>query len=331
MRGAQLFGETTRRVQKASDVSMRRIREWRDASHDVRGAVTALGNFDGVHRGHLAVLDAARAVAHRLDAPLAVMVFAPHPRRFFNPAAPSFRLMSDEVRARTLAEAGVDILYETPFDRDLSLMDASTFVHEVLVSHLGVRGVAAGFDYRFGKDRSGDVTALGAIAKENGFELAVADPLTVGETKCSSSAIRAALREGDMAGAEAMLTRPWVIDGVVARGDQRGRVLGFPTANVSLGDLVRPRFGVYAVELQVEGEAMWRPGVANIGKRPTVGGTEERLEAHVFDFQGDLYGRRVEVRPRAFVRDERAFDGLDALKAQIADDARQARMVLGAE
>ncbi len=294
------------------------------------GASVALGNFDGVHRGHQSVLHAARDAAHGSAARWGAAVFTPHPRRFFQPDAAPFRLMGAERRAVTLAALGVETLYEIPFDAALAGMDAEAFAKRVLVDAMGAHTVVVGFDYRFGKDRAGDADVLSALGRTLGFEVRVQPQLSIHGAKCSSSAIREALRAGDVERAAALLTRPWIVDGVVEKGDQRGRLLGFPTANVSLADYVRPRFGVYAVEVCVEGEEHWRPGVANIGARPTVGGTEERIEAHLFDFDGDLYGRSVAVATRAFLRDERRFDGLDALTAQIAEDAGQARAVLAA-
>lgn len=290
--------------------------------------MVALGNFDGVHRGHQAVLAGAAQMAERLNAPMAALVFSPHPRLFFRPEDPPFQLMSESGRADALAEQGVQWVFEAPFNAALSQMEAEAFVQTVLVEGLGVRGVAAGFNYHFGKDRGGNAAVLAELAARHGFAVEVSAAEAVAGVRCSSSAIRTALQDGDLTMAEGMLTRPWAIDGVVAQGDQRGRLLGFPTANVPLGDFVRPRFGVYAVEVQMEAGGPWRAGVANIGKRPTVGGTQERVEAHIFDFAADLYGRCVAVRLRAFIRDEEKFDGLEALKAQIALDAAQARALL---
>ncbi len=295
-----------------------------------RGAAIALGNFDGVHQGHQAVLDAARASAAALNAPLGAAVFHPHPRRFFQPNTQPFRIMSNETRARVLAELGVDVIYEIPFDRDLSLKDDRAFVRDVLHDALGVKSVAIGFDYRFGKDRVGDADSLTRLGREAGFDVSVTRPVERDGAKCSSTAIRTALEHGDIDAATALLTRPWLVDGIVERGDQRGRTIGFPTANVGLGVHIRPRFGVYAVKARIDGEGDWLSGVANVGKRPTFDGAVERIEAHLFDFSGDLYGRHVEIAFRAFLRDERKFDGVDALKTQIAKDADAARAALAA-
>ncbi len=312
---------------------MQRRTAWRELDASARGASVALGNFDGVHLGHQAVLEAARlAGEHAKGGPsgarLGVIVFSPHPRRFFQPNAEPFRLTSDAKRAEILAGLGVAELYELAFDRDLSLMDADAFAREVLAEGLGAAHVTIGFDYRFGRDRVGDADALKRLGALHGFGVSVVEPVNDGANKCSSSAIREALRAGDTASAERMLTRPWSIDGVVERGDQRGRTIGFPTANVPLGALVRPRLGVYAIQARIDGRGEVYGGVANIGSRPTFDGEDVRLEAHLFDFDADIYGLHVDVAPRAFVRPEQKFSGLDALKDQIARDAASARAAL---
>ena len=296
----------------------------------MRGASIALGNFDGLHKGHQAVIDAARAAApDALGAPLGVAVFEPHPRRFFQPHAEPFRIASDPVRNRVLETLDVDVLYRIPFDRTLSLMTDEAFAEEVLAAALGVGHVAVGWNFAFGRNRMGDGASLRRLGERLGFGVSLVDAVADGAAgDCSSTAIRAALKAGDMAAAARMMTRPWIIDGVVQRGDQRGRTIGFPTANVPLGELVRPKLGVYAVVAHVEGEAEGRPGVANIGRRPTFEGDDERLEVHLFDFDADLYGRRLAVEVRVFLREEQTFDGIEALKAQIAKDAKAARAAL---
>lgn len=313
---------------------MRVVHVLTPADEPPRGASVALGNFDGLHLGHQAVIAAARA-AKAESAPLGVAVFDPHPRRFFVPHAEPFRILSDTVRDRLLAELGVDVLYRLPFDRALSLMDDRAFATEVLGKAMGVAHVAVGADFRFGRDRVGDSSSLERLGQELGFGVTSLGPVgSAGASgkaamRVSSTVIREAIKAGDMALAARLMTRPWTVDGVVERGDQRGRTIGFPTANLSLGDLVRPKLGVYAVAARIEGDPKLVKGVANIGRRPTFGGEDERLEAHFFDFEGDLYGRRIEVEVRAFLRPERKFDGLEALKAQIAADAAAARAALG--
>lgn len=310
---------------------MRIITGFRDLPNDARGGAVAIGNMDGVHAGHRAVIDLARRAAGRLGAPLAVATFEPHPRRYFKPLDPPFLLMSRDTRRAALGAIGVDILYELPFDEDMAARSAERFIGEVLAGGLGVRAVAVGFDFQFGKDRGGDAETLMRAGPAMGFEVSVAQPVSEDAEKISSSRIRQALREGRPEDAAALLGRPWVIDGRVEKGEQIGRTLGFPTANIALGELVRPRFGVYATRSRIEGEATWRPGVANIGRRPTIaGGLEARLEVYLFDFAGDLYGKRLETALIAFQRDDAKYDSLDALKDQIAKDADEARAILGA-
>jgi len=291
--------------------------------------VAALGNFDGVHAGHISVLKTAQALAERLGAPLVAAVFKPHPRRFFMPQTEPFRLMSDTQRARALGQQGAERVFHIGFDKALAALSPEAFCEDVLAGQLGLRGVVTGRDFRFGKNRAGDVDALKELGQRFGFEAQTAPEITADDDKISSTLIRNALAQGDVKRAESLLGQPWAIEGVVSQGDQRGRTLGFPTANTALGDYVRPKFGVYAVKARREGETDWHPGVANLGRRPTVEGTEARLETHLFDFEADLYGQTLEVQLVDFIRGEVKFDGLDALKAQIAADCETARSILG--
>lgn len=298
---------------------------------EARGAVAALGNFDGVHRGHAAVIAQARALAQQLGAPLAAAVFSPHPRRVFQPDAEPFALQSDGQRIRALRAEGVEIVHHIVFDRSLAAMSAETFVQTVLVEGLGLVGVVTGGDFRFGRNRGGDVETLRATGAPLGLlaRVAAAVPVPGAADKISSTAVREALKSGEPERAAALLGRPFALEGVVAEGDRRGRLLGFPTANMPLGDYVRPAFGVYATRTRLD-DGRIIPGVANLGRRPTVDGIEARLEVHLFDFTGDLYGRTLETELIGFLRPERKFDGLDALKAQIAQDSAAARARLGA-
>lgn len=302
---------------------MRRHPAVSDVSDDARGASIALGNFDGVHEGHRAVIDAARTAG----GPLGVAVFTPHPRRFFQPDAPPFRLQSDEQRARALAALGVNALYEIGFDAALSQSSDEDFAARVLRDRLGARHVSVGAEFRFGRGRMGDAESLARLGARFGFGVTAVAPVG-GAEKVSSSAIRTAIGAGDMAQAAAWLGRPWAIEGVVQRGFQRGRGFGFATANVALGDYVRPRLGIYAVRVRIAGAA--HAGVASVGVNPTVGALPEPLlEAHVFGWARDLYGATIEVGLIAFLRDEAHFDDVEALKAQMARDAEDARKVLG--
>ena len=303
------------------------VRDWRAVPPHARGASVALGNFDGVHLGHRAVLAAAHTA--RPDAPLAVLSFEPHPRQLFRPEDPPFRLTTASERAALLAECGVAVLFEMPFDQAFSWLDAESFALDVLHDGIGAAQLACGPDFAFGHRRGGDTTLLARHAEARGIGLTLVPPLADRSGPISSTRIRRDLQDGYPGRAAAQLGRPWAIGGVVEHGDARGRTIGFPTANVALGEHLEPARGVYAVSVRLpDGRAV--PGVANIGRRPTVAsGTQSRVEAHLFDFAEDLYGQSVSVALHAFLRDERRFDGLDALRAQIATDAAQARAALG--
>ncbi|WP_338243484.1 bifunctional riboflavin kinase/FAD synthetase [Maricaulis maris] len=295
---------------------------------DSRGAVIALGNFDGVHMGHRHVIALAAGLAGELGAPLGAALFDPHPRRFFAPDAPAFRLMSERRRNHILESLGVTQLHVLPFSMVMAKMTPAAFVADVLADGLGIAGIVTGDDFRFGADRAGDTNALAQLCAERGIATAFAELHGNGADKVSSTRIRKAIHDGDMAAAATLLGTPWTVEGLVQRGDQRGRTIGFPTANLTLGDFVRPDYGVYAVRVGIDGETPSHAGVANIGKRPTVDGATELLEVHLLDWSGDLYGRTLEVEFFDHLRSERRFDGLDALKAQIATDANAARTAL---
>ncbi|MEO3428324.1 bifunctional riboflavin kinase/FAD synthetase [Pelagibius sp. CAU 1746] len=306
-----------------------------DLPDDARGAVVVIGNFDGVHRGHQLLLADARRLADELGAPMAVLTFEPHPRSVFLPERPPFRLTSLRAKAHALQEAGVDHLFVLHFDRSFALKPAETFVEEILVGDLAARHVVVGWDFCFGHKRGGNVALLKSMGAKQGFGVTAVDPVMTGNGEVySSSIIRDHLREGRPAKAAELLGRPWEIEGRVEEGDQRGRTIGFATANIGLGDYLRPALGVYAVlagrdpGVEHGEETQWLAGVANLGRRPTVGGEDVRLEVHLFDFAGDIYGETLRVRLMDFIRPEKKFDGLDALKAQIALDCGQAREIL---
>jgi riboflavin kinase/FMN adenylyltransferase len=305
---------------------MRIFHHWQDLPDDARGATIALGNFDGVHLGHASVIRAAHAA--RPDAPLAVLTFEPHPREVFRPDDPPFRLTLSAERADALAGLGVNLLYELPFNPDFSLMTAETFVADVLHRGLAARHLVSGADFAFGHRRGGDAGFLAARAEALGMGLTLVPPVTDAQGPLSSTRIRRALQDGYPQRATMELGRPWAIRGIVAHGDKRGRTIGFPTANVALGRHLEPARGVYAVTVRLEGGATY-PGVANIGRRPTVNaGPESRLEVNLFDFDADIYGVEITVALHAYIRPEVRFSGLDALKAQIAADAAEARRLL---
>jgi riboflavin kinase/FMN adenylyltransferase len=302
------------------------LADWRAIPEAARGATLALGNFDGVHRGHHAVLRAAHAARPELT--LGALTFEPHPREHFRPDDPPFRLTLAAGKAAALRAAGAGLVVALPFDAALAAMPAEDFVTEVLHRGLGARHLACGADFAFGHRRGGDVAFLARHAERLGMGLTVVPPVAGEGGPISSTGIRRALQDGYPERAAVALGRPWAIRGPVSHGDKRGRTIGFPTANVPLGRHLEPARGVYAVEVALaDGRVV--PGVANIGLRPTVGGSESRVEAHLFDFAGDLYGQEVEVRLHHFLRPEQKFAGLPALVAQIGADAAEARRLFG--
>ncbi len=300
--------------------------DWRDIPEAARGCVLALGNFDGVHRGHAHLLHAAHSA--RPDAPLGVVTFEPHPRALFRPDDPPFRLTPSPVRAALLAGLGVRHIVEIRFDAAFSDLTADAFVRDVLHGSLGAVHVACGVDFAFGHRRGGNATLLASLCETLGIGLSLVPPLMDGSGPISSSRVRRALQDGYPERASELLGRPWAITGVVAHGDKRGRTIGFPTANVALGAHLEPARGVYAVRARLaDGRVV--AGVANIGRRPTVAeGAISRLEAHLFDFEGDLYGQEIAVSLHEFLRAEQKFESFDALRAQIVADAAHARAAL---
>ena len=310
---------------------MKTLQTYTDLPKTDQGAVIALGNFDGLHRGHQAVIARAQAIADDLGAPLGVGLFRPHPYRFFKPDAAPFRLMSPRIRAQVMDELGVKFLYEIPFTDTLRDLDDTEFVDQVLHKGLGIRHVVVGDDYGFGKNRCGTVESLTRLCAEREIGVTAISPVGLHKLygKYGSTEIRKALQEGDVFHAQHMLSRPWRVDGIVQKGQQRGRTINFPTANLDFADLVRPKFGVYVVEVRIDGEDLWRPAVANTGRRPTVDGEAARLEVHLLDFDRDLYGQLIDVRFRSFIRAEKKFESFEALKTQIMKDANGARAILG--
>ncbi len=297
-----------------------------------RGAVVAIGNFDGVHRGHQEIIARAQHQAAEMDAPLGILTFEPHPRLFFAPETKPFRLTPFRVKARLIEALGAEQLFVLTFDHTLAGMTAEAFVQEVLVKGLGVRRIVVGDDFCFGKGRTGNAALLQALGESGGFSVdAVTQILTADAEAYSSTQVRHHLTQGNPRRAAQLLGRYWEIEGRVQYGHQRGRTLGFPTANLPLDQMQRPAFGVYAVQACVDdgGAPTWRDGVANIGVKPTVEGDHAPLlEVHLFDFDGDLYGQHLRVALVDFLRPEQKFDGLDALKAQIMQDSDQARQAL---
>ncbi|TCM82601.1 bifunctional riboflavin kinase/FAD synthetase [Rhodovulum steppense] len=309
---------------------MKTFTTWAGAPLGERGAVAAIGNFDGVHLGHRSVIELARAEAARRGVPLGVVTFEPHPRQHFAPDAAPFRLMNAEARSNRLAKLGIDHLYELPFDGRLAALTPEAFAREVLHEGLGLAHVVIGQDFRFGKGRAGDVAALRRFGDDLGFRVTVADLLENAAGEVSSTAIREALTDGRPRDAAAMLGHWHRIEGEVLHGDSRGHALGYPTANMSIHGLHRPRFGVYAVRVDVlSGPHVGsHDGVASIGVRPMFGENVPNCESYLFDFKGDLYGTHLSVALVEFLRDEAKYDSLNALVAQIERDCTRAREIL---
>ncbi len=306
---------------------MKTLHGWKHLAPDDKGAAVALGNFDGVHLGHQSVIAQAALAAGRLGAPLGVISFEPHARMHFQPDAPPFRLMNARQLARTVADLSAERLYLLPFGAEMANFTDHEFVRDVLVSGLGVRHVAVGFDITFGKGRTGDPAAMRRYGQEFGFSVSVAPAREAAGVKISSSAVRDALRQGRPEAAAALLGRPFAIEGVVQKGRQLGRKLGFPTANVALGDYVAPRFGAYATRTRLPG-GRHLPGVANIGVNPTTGEVAPRLEVWLFDFDEDIYGEVIETDLIAFLRPEEKFPSIEAMVEQVRRDEARARSIL---
>jgi len=294
--------------------------------------VVAIGNFDGVHRGHAAVIGRAQAMAARLGRPCAVLSFEPHPADFFSKKPVVFRLTSLPAKARKIEALGLDGLVVLSFNAALADLSAEDFVNEILLRRLGVRGVVVGYDFHYGRGRTGSPDTLKAAGRAHGFQVDIVEKIAAdaqGQVEAaSSSAVRAALQQGDVARAAFILGAPFSVEGEVIHGQKLGRTLGFPTANVALGPAFKLRHGIYAVRMRVAGREYG--GVANFGSRPTVDNGPPLLEVFVFDFSGDLYGKQVEVDFIAFLRPEEKFDGLDALTVQMRKDEAQARAILAA-
>lgn len=310
---------------------MRIIRHTETVTPDLKGAVVAIGNFDGVHRGHQAVIGQAREIAAGLGAPVVVLTFEPHPRSLFQPDAPAFRLTSLRSKARLMDGLGVDGLMVLHFDRALAAMAAEDFVTRILIGDLGARHVVVGADFAFGRGRQGNVALLKEMGPAGGFAVTPAVQVCdEGGAVISSNTIRGFLKDGRPEEAARLLGRPWEVDGRVVHGDNRGQDLGFPTANVRMDDFLLPCPGIYAVRAAIEGEGEphWYDGAASFGTRPHFQGEEPRLEVFLIDYSGDLYGAILRVSFVAYLRPEAAFDSVDALVSQMEQDVIDARAQL---
>ncbi len=313
---------------------MRVFRHYESLPTELRGAAVAIGNFDGVHLGHQAVIGQAGQIAHAMEIPWAVMTLEPHPRTIFKPDTEPFRLTPFPAKARRIKALGPQILIVIHFDLEFAKSAPTDFVEQVIVKGTGARHVVCGHDFAFGRERRGNPELLLQLGEDFGFDFTCVQGIRDSDDQLySSTRIRAYLKEGDPRAAARLLGTPFEIGGRVVEGDRRGRTIGFPTANVRLGDYVRPATGVYVVRAGVDdGETTsWFGGVANLGYRPTFDGNELLLEAHLFDFDGDLYGQHLRVALVDYLRAEKKFDGLDSLKQQIADDSARARDILASD
>ncbi|MDD9992330.1 MAG: bifunctional riboflavin kinase/FAD synthetase [Rhodospirillales bacterium] len=307
---------------------MRIVRHWQSTPAEARGAVVAIGNFDGVHLGHRAVIEESRRIARALGAPLAVLTFEPHPRQVLAAPEEPFRLTPFRVKARHLDALGVEFLYVARFDRAFAAREPASFVSDVVAAGIGARHVVVGHDFAFGRGRAGTVALLTEVGGSLGVGVTSIEAAGTGTTIHSASRARRLLADGEVAGLPEVLGRYWEIDGHVIAGDRRGRTIGFPTANLRCAGILHPARGVYALWARPDGDEHWYPAVANLGRRPTFDKTEDLLEVHIFDYAADLYGRRLRAAFADRVRPERRFDGIEALKAQIADDCDTARTIL---
>ncbi len=306
---------------------MRRLTLDQPVPHEYRGAIVALGNFDGFHLGHQAVAGRAVQRAAHERRPAIVATFDPHPVRFFRPDVPPFRLTTLDQREELFTHAGADAMLVFAFDAAMAATSSDDFVGCILAEQIGAAGVVTGGDFTFGKGRSGDVDVLRALGAPLDIVTETVAPVLIDGVPVSSSRIRDALVAGDPGSATRLLTRPFSIRGEVVHGDKRGRELGWPTANLELGSYLRPAYGIYAVRVTLA-DGSEHDGVASLGVRPMFEPPKELLEAYLFDFNDDLYGQTIEVALHAFLRPEAKFDSLDALKSQMAQDEADARTIL---
>ena len=294
---------------------------------NLKGSIVALGNFDGFHLGHQAVVGRAIQRGFHERRPVIVATFDPHPVHFFKPELAPFRLTTLDQRERLFAHAGADAMLVFEFGRALAAMDATEFIDEVLAKRLGAAGVVTGDDFVFGKGRTGDAQLLRSLGAQHGVAAEAVAQVLIEGVRVSSGRIREALIAGDTGTATRLLSRDYAFEGIVEKGDARGRELGYPTANMVLGDYQRPRYGIYAVRVTLDDGSEHR-GVASLGIRPTFDPPKELLETHLFDFAGDLYGRAIEVSLHAFIREERKFETIDDLIAEMQNDEAEARRLL---
>ncbi len=302
------------------------VRDGASVPEKVRGGVAAIGNFDGVHRGHRAAIEIAKGRARKILGPALALTFEPHPRSFFKPGEPVFRLSPEPLKLRLFADAGLDGAVVMTFNAELAKRSAEEFIAEVLVERLGLKGVVVGEDFRFGKGRGGSADLLREMGQKLGFTVDAIPQVMSGGKPISSGAVRTALAAGNIAEATDLLGHSWFIEGEVVRGAARGRELGFPTANIALDPATQLLHGIYAVCVHVDGQT--HNGVASYGRRPQFDNGAPLLETMLFDFEGSLYGKTMAVEFAGFIRPEAKFESVDALKAQMAVDVRAARDML---
>jgi riboflavin kinase/FMN adenylyltransferase len=311
---------------------MKIFRHYRDVPDACKGAVVALGNFDGVHLGHQALIGEARRLAHEQGAPLGVLAFEPHPQEFFRPSPESFRLTPFRAKARLIAGLGAEFLYALTFDSEMAAKSADEFISDVLIGGLGVKSIVVGEDFQFGRGRAGNAAILNRAGVQNGFGVTVFKPVAAHDhDKISSTEIREALKRGRPDTAARLLGHHWSVEARVEHGDKRGRSIGFPTANMKLVDCLQPAFGIYAVRAKILDDdriVSQHDGVASFGIRPMFAVDTPLLETYLFDFDDDLYGKHMAVELVAYLRPEAKLEGLEALKAQIAKDSEDARNAL---
>ena len=309
--------------------SVKIIRHTSEIPSDVHGAVYAMGNFDGVHRGHQALVSLTKSIAAAQNRPAGVVTFEPHTLRVIRPDVPPFRLTPLRAKANLLADLDLDVLAALPFDLSMAQMDPHEFIKTLLVDGLQAGHLVIGYDFCFGKSRAGNAEILHTAGQEFGFGVSIVDAVTIGESPYSSTRIRRALQNGRPREAASLMGHWWEVDGRIMPGRQLGRTIGFPTANIHLGDYLEPAAGVYAVEVSIDEDHSddLRPGIAYFGHRPTVDGKGCLLEVFLFDLEADLYGRHLRVRFLDFIRSDETFPNLESMKAQIVHDCDSARAI----